>query len=147
MPSRRYQPRSNWEEGQPLFSRVLTKPKKVRWPYFVGALIVLPIAAALSMKTDTGAFNVVTARGIKTLRTEMSMDEVHGMLGKPLSSAPREGCYRYGTPKLDAVVTLYRVCYQQGRVTEVTPEKWEVEEVDTTGLEREAQAAPETQGG
>ena len=119
------------ERPQPqIFRRVLEPPKRMKLPYVLGAVVLLLAAVALAAYRDPDAYQVVTLKGIKTVNRDMSRSEVGSILGTPLMAGQEDGCVRYGNLKMDAVFTIYVVCYDKGRVTRVSEERFETHRID-----------------
>jgi hypothetical protein len=116
-----------------IFRRVLERPKRAKLLYLLGAVVLVLAALALAAHRDSREYLVVTPKGIKTVKRDMGRSEVGSILGTPLAAGRDEGCYRYGTPKLDAEFTLYLICYEDGRVTGVTEERFEARRVELPG--------------
>ena len=119
-----------WDEEKqgPLFHAFRVEPQRRRlWPLVLGALVLLaPIGWLLTQRTE-GATDIITRHGFKTVRTGMSVEQVHALLGRPLASdvARGEGCHRYGMPTMETPsFVLCSVCFEDGKLRDVTQRRY-----------------------
>lgn len=121
---------------EPVFGAYVApvKPHYRRW--VLGFLVFALAAYALAARRDPASFTVITRHGIRQVRLEMTTNQVHSVLGKPMSEAA-DGCLRYGIPQLDQDFDVYKVCFAEGRVREVKTERFEVRRVGDDGLSPE----------
>jgi len=107
-----------------------TSPQKRRyWPWILGVTAVFAGIVAIAAQRDPDVYNVVTPKGIKTVRKEMTTAQVHSLLGNPIASLSADDCFHYGWPTVDKEFDLYKVCYDQGRVRELKKERFEARRI------------------
>jgi len=119
-----------------LFSAFIQrKPSRWRW-----ALLALPLVAVPSVWALTRAHKdlaqVMTPRGIVTMRRGMSPTQVQDVLGRPVtverSEDGRTECYRHGRLTLEQpTFRIHTACYEEGELRSVTERKYEAWDMDT----------------
>ncbi|WP_147451111.1 outer membrane protein assembly factor BamE [Corallococcus llansteffanensis] len=118
--------------------------------WFVAAAVPLLLAVGFVSlwRVNGTTFSVITPHGIKMVRAGMSTQEVHGLLGSPLTLQKQgdQDCYRYGRPNFqNDVFVVYSVCYEEGRVRDVLAHQYSAWQVDpTTGAFLAPGQAPST---
>ncbi len=108
-------------------------------PWILGITALFAGLVAIAAQRDPAVFNLVTPKGIKTVRLEMTTSQVQSMLGQPIARVGAEDCFHYGWPKMEADFDVYRVCFDNGRVREVKTERFEVRRI----LAEEEELPPE----
>ncbi|RKH40758.1 hypothetical protein D7X12_19915 [Corallococcus sicarius] len=113
------------------------KHGRFSFTWFVAAAVpLLLIVGFVSLWRAHGTtFSVITPHGIKMVRSGMSTQEVHGLLGNPLTLQKQgdQDCYRYGRPNFqNDVFVVYSVCYEQGQVRDVLAHQYSAWQVDPT---------------
>ncbi|HLT29050.1 MAG TPA: hypothetical protein VK013_03350 [Myxococcaceae bacterium] len=112
------------------FLRVRTPPPKRRWRFVW--LIVVAVVGYGSYKAvfaPSSGVRAVTPYGLFTLRDAMPRADVDRALGGPIaqeSGTSDNGCLLYGQPVPESSgFSLYRVCYEQGRIAQVSESRFE----------------------
>lgn len=109
-------------------------------PHLRWFLVAVPVVAAGGLWALTRAHadlaQVITPRGIVTVRRGMSPEQVKGILGKPLTvHRGADGlteCYRHGQPTLGTpTFRVYSACYEEGELRSVTVKHFEAWGMDT----------------
>lgn len=128
-------PASPLTSGEGLFSAFAPrKPSRLRWVVLALAVVAVPsVVAMLRARADLA--QVMTRRGIYTVRRGMTPAEVRGVLGWPLTMERGEDgrteCYRHGVPTLDKpTFTIYSACYEEGELRSVKLTKYEAWDMD-----------------
>jgi hypothetical protein len=118
--------------------------------------VVLGVGFWALARNEEQTFRLVTPNGIKSLRGGMTSDQVVALLGRPITLERGEDgaeCYRYGQPNfVNPQFLIYTVCYESGKLRDVTQRKYSAWSVDPdTGTfaapEGGAPAASPAQGG
>lgn len=102
--------------------------KKKWWRWIAFGVVLLAGAYALAARRDPASYTVITRHGIRQVRLEMTTSQVVSVLGKPLAQSS-DGCFRYGMPALERDFDVYKVCFDEGRVSAVKTERFEVREI------------------
>ena len=112
------------------FLRVRTPPPKRRWRFVW--LIVVALVGYGSFKAifaPSSGVRAVTPYGLFTLRDAMPREDVDRALGGPIaqeSGTSDNGCLLYGQPVTESAgFSLYRICYEQGRIAQVSESRFE----------------------
>lgn len=112
------------------FLRVRTPPPKRRWR--VVWLLVVAVVGFLSYKAilaPAEGIRAVTPYGLFTLRDAMPRADVDRALGGPIaheSGTSDDGCMLYGQPVSESAgFSLYRICYERGRIAQVSESRFE----------------------
>lgn len=112
----------------PLFGAILEPPRRRRWPWVVLIAGLSGLSIVAAVHRTAGATNVMTPTGVHTVRTGMTTGEVSHLLGKPFDvrrQADGAECFKYGHPTLEmASFVVYDVCYEQGRLRDVTQKEY-----------------------
>ena len=113
------------------------KVPRGRW---AGALLaaLVPVVLGVGLwtiaKGEEKTFRIVTPSGFKSMRGGMTADQVRAVLGRPITlerEASGAECYRYGTPNLvNPQFLIYSVCYEDGKLRDVTTLKYSAWNVD-----------------
>ncbi|QSQ21388.1 hypothetical protein JY651_40410 [Pyxidicoccus parkwayensis] len=118
-----------FQEGRPV--------PRGRWALaLLAALIpvVLGVGFWALAKNEEHTFRLVTPQGIKSVRGGMTADQVVALLGRPITLERDERgaeCYRYGQPNfINPQFLIYRVCYEDGKLLDVTQHKYSAWSVD-----------------
>lgn len=121
--------------GEGLFSAFAErKPSRLRWALLALSLVAVPGLWAL-LHAHADLAQVMTRRGIQTVRRGMSPQEVRGVLGRPVtmqrSEDGRTVCYRHGDPTMEKPTFLiYSACYENDELRTVTMKKYEAWDMD-----------------
>ncbi len=140
-----------FQEGRPV-------PRE-RWGWALMAGLV-PVVLAVGFwalaRGEEQTYRLVTPGGIKSVRGGMTSDQVVALLGRPITLERTDDgaeCYRYGQPNfVNPQFLIYKVCYEGGKLRDVTQHKFSAWSVDPeTGTfaapEGGAPAASPSQGG
>ncbi|MCY1018108.1 outer membrane protein assembly factor BamE [Pyxidicoccus sp. MSG2] len=96
--------------------------------------VVLGVGFWTLAKNEEHTFRLVTPQGIKSVRGGMTADQVVALLGRPITleqDATGAECYRYGTPNfINPQFLIYKVCYEDGKLRDVTQHKFSAWSVD-----------------
>jgi hypothetical protein len=111
------------------YSAQQKSPGKLRYFLYAAVLPLLIGLGALFVRIEPEAtpFRVETLWGLRTVRKGMSPQEVQGLLGQPTSKERRGNleCYQYGKPTINAPsFTLHVVCYEDGKLREVSEKRY-----------------------
>lgn len=116
------------------------KEEKVSRGRWVGALLaaLVPVALGVGLwtiaKGEEKTFRIVTPSGFKSMRGGMSTEQVSAVLGRPITlerEANGAECYRYGQPNfVNPQFLIYSVCYESGKLRDVTTHKYSAWNVD-----------------
>lgn len=114
--------------------RAYTDPRRVRVPR---RLLLLPVAAlgvlglfiywAVTFEPAATPFRVDTYKGLRTVLSGMSPQEVSGILGQPIGRERRgeQECFQYGRPSLRVESYLLQtVCYEGGKLRAVHEQRY-----------------------
>ena len=129
--------------GTALFSAFAErKPSRLRWVLLALVLVGVPSVWAL-LRSRADLAQVMTRRGIMTVRRGMSPTEVREVLGKPVtlqrSDDGRTECYRHGVPTLEKpTFNIYSACYEEGELRSVTLKKYEAWDMDAATASNDA---------
>lgn len=118
--------------------------RRLRIPYRSLALLMFVFGVWFALQRSPTDQVVVTDWGMRTIKVGMTEGEVTRILGRPIAVAEggNGNCYRYGRPTLEKQqFLLYHLCYQDGRVDSIEPEKFNANIVDPAMVPRIA--APE----
>jgi hypothetical protein len=93
------------------------------------ALLLLIGLGMLTVRFEPEAtpFRVDTRWGLRTVRKGMTPQEVQSRLGQPTSKERRGNleCYQYGKPTInEPSFTLHVVCYENGKLLEVSEKRY-----------------------
>ena len=102
--------------------------KKKWWRWILIGLVVAAGAYALAARRDPRSYTVISKYGIREVRLEMTTNQVVSVLGDPIAQSA-DGCYRYGMPQLNRDYDVYKICFDDGRVSAVKTERFEVREI------------------
>ncbi|WP_240359196.1 hypothetical protein [Pyxidicoccus trucidator] len=140
-----------FQEGRPA--------QRGRWSLALLAALV-PVVLGVGFwslaKGEEQTYRLVTPGGIKSVRGGMTSDQVVALLGRPITLERADDgaeCYRYGQPNfINPQFLIYKVCYEGGKLRDVTQHKFSAWSVDPeTGTfaapEDGAPAASPSQGG
>lgn len=108
-----------------------------RWLYVLVVPLLGAVTAWASMQGQPEMVRIVTANGIKAVSLGMSQQEVLGQLGRPIGKELRAGgleCFQHGMFLLtEPSTTVYTVCYEGGRLKEVTSRRYSMWQADPNG--------------
>lgn len=112
------------------FSRARTPPPKRRWRFLWAVLIGVGIYLALkAIFAPYIGVRAATPDGLITLKPDMSREVVDRAFGGPLAkvSTGADGeCLLYGQPAVRSEpFSIFRVCYRDGRIVEVSERSYE----------------------
>lgn len=108
------------------------RPRSSYYRYFLlyplAALVVLGLGVLfVNLEQEAAPIRVETKWGMRTVRLGMSPQEVSTLLGQP-ASKERKGnmeCYQYGRPTInEPSFTLHVVCYEEGKLREVSEKRY-----------------------
>ncbi|HEX8439350.1 hypothetical protein [Archangium sp.] len=119
-------------EGGNIFHAYTKQPPSrggLRYFLYAVALLLLIGLGALFIQIEPEAtpYRIETLWGMRTVRKGMSPQEVQGLLGQPTSKERRGNleCYQYGKPTINAPsFTLHVVCYEDGKLREVSEKRY-----------------------
>lgn len=108
-----------------------------RWAVALMAALV-PVVLGVGFwslaKNEEQTFRLVTPQGIKSVRGGMTADQVVALLGRPITLERDDRgaeCYRYGQPNfINPQFLIYKVCYEGGKLRDVTQHKFSAWSVD-----------------
>lgn len=111
------------------------KPSRLRWALLALPLVMVPSVWALT-RAHKDLAQVVTPRGIITMRRGMSPLQVQDALGRPVtvqrSEDGRLECYRHGRPTMQQpTFRIHTACYEDGELRAVTERKYEAWDMDS----------------
>jgi hypothetical protein len=113
------------------------KVSRGRWVAAGLAILMLAVIGAgfwAVVKPDQATYRLVTPFGIKALRGGMTTAQVVAELGEPIAlekDATGAECYRYGRPTLaQPTFLVYSVCYEGGKLRDVTSKQYQAWSVD-----------------
>ncbi len=121
--------------GTPIFRAFAERrPSRLRWALLALPLVAVPAVWAMT-RAHADLAQVVTTRGIMTVRRGMSPTEVQGVLGRPVtvqrSEDGRTECYKHGRPSMESpTFRIYSACYEEGELRAVTVRKYEAFAMD-----------------
>lgn len=96
--------------------------------YPLAVLVLLGLGALfVSLEQEATPIRVETKWGMRTVRLGMSPQEVSTLLGQPASKERRGNmeCYQYGRPTInEPSFTLHVVCYEDGKLREVSEKRY-----------------------
>lgn len=120
------------------FTRARAKPPP-RSRAVVKVLLFLLVLWGLgkALFAERVGLRAVTPRGLTTLKPDMPRADVDRAFGGPFAREPgsRSDCLLYGQPSMKPEsFAVYRVCYRDGKVSEVSQKKYEAWGFDETGL-------------
>lgn len=112
------------------FSRARTPPPKRRWTVLWAVLIGVGLFLAVkAIFAPYVGVRAATPWGLITVKPDMPRTEVDRAFGSPLArvSTGADGeCLLYGQPAVRSEpFSIYRICYRDGRVVEVSERKFE----------------------
>lgn len=126
-------------EAGGLFTAFQEEQKLSRGRWVVAGLAILMLAVigagfwAVVKPGDT-TYRLMTPYGIKALRGGMTAQQVVAELGEPIAlekDATGAECYRYGRPTLaQPTFFIYSVCYESGKLRDVTSKQYQAWSVD-----------------
>ncbi len=101
----------------------------LRYFLYPAALLLIIGLGMLTVRFEPEAtpIRVDTLWGLRTVRKGMSPQEVQSRLGQPTSKERRGNleCYQYGKPTINAPsFTLHVVCYEDGKLREVSEKRY-----------------------
>ncbi|MFP2907729.1 hypothetical protein ACLESD_22310 [Pyxidicoccus sp. 3LFB2] len=111
--------------------------------------VVLGVGFWAIAQGEEQTYRLVTPGGIKSVRGGMTSDEVVALLGRPITLERADDgaeCYRYGQPNfINPQFLIYKVCYEGGKLRDVTQHKFSAWSVDPeTGTFENPEAGPPT---
>ncbi len=131
-----------------------TRSRRRYFLYPAALLLLIGLGAmTVSYQQRATPIRVDTRWGLRTVRVGMSPQDVSSVLGQPTSKERRGNleCYEYGRPTIkEPTFTLHVVCYEEGKLREVSEKRynsWVVTQdgaISPAPLEYEEAPAPES---
>lgn len=101
---------------------------RLGWFWALG-LVLAALAGTLLLCISSQGHPIVTPHGIRQVHPGMSVAEVTAFFGSAMGSETVNGkpCLHFGTPTTEVPsFTVYRVCFKEGRVANLSEQRYAV---------------------
>lgn len=131
--------------SEPIFKAFQArKASRLRWAWLAAPLVVGGVGAWVLSRGGSAELQVMTRKGVMTVRQGMTPGQVGDILGKPLtqerSQDGRRDCYRYGQPSMpseqEPSFRVFSACYEDGALRDMKVRRYEAWDMDAADMPR-----------